>query len=110
MCAMASRWKNAACASVLLFALGSARAARADDQHWLAFRGKHYTGWLIHPDGRDLHRIPRPNDVATVVPWEWSPDGRRLAYYGYLKGAGGGGGADYGIFVSGADGSGLIDI
>jgi Tol biopolymer transport system component len=100
-----------ACICGLALALGIAGYARADAGHgWLAFRGKHYTGWLVHPDGRGLHLIPRPNGVATVTPWEWSPDGRKLAYYGYLKGGGGGGGADYGIFVSNADGSGLTDI
>jgi hypothetical protein len=102
---------GAACACTLVLALVMGDSARAQPAgRWLAFRASHYTGWLVHPDGSDLHRIPRPHDVATVTPWEWSPNGRKLAYYGYLRGGGGSGGADYGIFVCKADGSSLTDI
>ena len=76
----------------------------------LAFRGPDNTGWLVEPDGTDLRPIPKPEDVATITPMEWSPDGTRLVYYGYLKGGGGSGGADYSIFVSEADGSHLRSL
>jgi Tol biopolymer transport system component len=104
-------WRLVAVLCLVAIALAGAEPVQAQGGgRWLAFRGKHYTGWLVHPDGSDLHRIPRPEDVATVTPWEWSPDGTKLALYGYLRGGAGSGGADYGIFICNADGSGLTDI
>ena len=75
----------------------------------LAFRADN-TGWLVDPDGTDLRPIPHPENVATITPLEWSPDGTRLVFYGYLKGEAGSGGADYSIFVSEADGSHLRSL
>lgn len=84
----------------------------------LAFRASEI--WVIHPDGSGLRRLNRLeciNDACDVVegsliltPWEWSPDGRTLACYGYPYHRADSGGADYGIYLMNADGTNIIDL
>lgn len=72
----------------------------------LSFLGPDFTGWSVAPDGSGLHEIHRPDDVAYAVPWQWSPDGSRLALYGYLKGHAG----DYCILIANANGTDMVPL
>lgn len=84
----------------------------------LAFRSSEV--WVVNPDGSGLRRLNRLeciNDACDVAegslvltPWEWSPDGTRLACYGYAYQRADSGGADYAIFVMSADGSEVTDL
>ncbi len=84
----------------------------------LAFRSSEI--WVVNPDGSDLRRLNTLeciNDACDVAegslvltPWEWSPDGTRLACYGYAYHRADSGGADYAIFVMSADGSHVTDL
>ncbi len=84
----------------------------------LAFRS--FEIWVVNPDGSGLRRLNRLeciNDACDVAegslvlaPWEWSPDGTRLACYGYAYHQGDSGGADYAIFLMSADGSEVTDL
>lgn len=84
----------------------------------LAFRSSEV--WVVNPDGSGLRRLNRLeciNDACDVAegslvltPWEWSPDGTRLACYGYAYHRADSGGADYAIFVMSADGSEVTDL
>lgn len=84
----------------------------------LAFRS--FEIRVVNPDGSGLRRLNRLkciNDACDVAegslvltPWEWSPDGTRLACYGYAYHRADSGGADYAIFVMNADGSEARDL
>lgn len=47
-----------------------------------------------------------PDEIATITPWAFSPDGNHILYNGYQRGDSG----DYAIYVSNADGSGVTDL
>jgi Tol biopolymer transport system component len=72
----------------------------------LVFAGPRFTAWLVGSDGSDLRPVPLPDSTATITPWSFSPDGTQIVYYGYERGDA----ADYGIYVSSADGSGVTDL
>jgi Tol biopolymer transport system component len=67
--------------------------------------------FTMAPDGSGLRRLQDAGAVAYYGP-QWSPDGTKIAFYGYPPGGGSGygGGADYDIFVMNADGSGLTNL
>jgi hypothetical protein len=69
----------------------------------------------MNPDGTDISNLTRPYEPSVVVAAygpRWSPDGTRIAFYGYS--AGGvddfNGGANYDIYVMNADGTGLTNL
>ncbi len=84
----------------------------------LAFRA--WEMWVVNPDGSGLRRLNTLeciNDACDVAegsliltPWEWSPDGTRLACYGYAYQRDDEGGADYAIYLLSADGSDVTDL
>jgi Tol biopolymer transport system component len=84
----------------------------------LAFRASEI--WVVNPDGSGLRRLNSLaciNDACDVAegslvltPWEWSPDGTRLACYGYAYHRDDEGGADYAIYLMSADGSEVTDL
>jgi TolB protein len=84
----------------------------------LAFRA--WEMWVVNPDGSGLRRLNTLeciNDACDVAegsliltPWEWSPDGTRLACYGYAYHRDDEGGADYAIYLLSADGSDVTDL
>jgi Tol biopolymer transport system component len=84
----------------------------------LAFRA--WEIWAVNPDGSGLRRLNTLeciNDACDVAegslvltPWEWSPDGTRLACYGYAYHRGDEGGADYSIYLMNADGGQVTDL
>ena len=65
----------------------------APDGEWIAFNsdrdGSPLTGYLVRPDGSDLHRIP--GDTWFEYP-SFSPDGTRIVFSGHQ-------GSDYDLFV-----------
>jgi len=75
--------------------------------------------WVVNPDGSGLRRLNTLeciNDACDVAegslvlsPWEWSPDGTRLACYGYAYHRDEGG-ADHAIYLLSADGSEVTDL
>jgi TolB protein len=84
----------------------------------LAFRA--WDIWVVNADGSGLRRLNTLeciNDACDVAegsliltPWEWSPDGTRLACYGYAYYRDDEGGADYAIYLMSADGSEVTDL
>jgi TolB protein len=76
--------------------------------------------WAVNPDGSGLRRLNTLeciNDACDVAdgtlvlsPWEWSPDGTRLACYGYAYHRDEEGGADYAIYLMNADGTEVTDL
>jgi RNA polymerase sigma factor (sigma-70 family) len=67
--------------------------------------------YTMNQDGRGLTLLQDPGAVAYYDP-QWSPDGTKIAFYGYPRGGGSGygGGADYDILVMNTDGSGLTNL
>lgn len=73
--------------------------------------------WVVHPDGSGLTNVTNtrrpadaPDGCTYEVPWEWSPDGSRLAFYGSCDPPGSEGGANYDVFVMDADGGGRVNL
>lgn len=68
--------------------------------------------YTMNPDGSGLALLRDASAAVQYYAPEWSPDGARIAFYGYPHGGGTGygGGADYDIYVMNADGSGIQDV
>jgi Tol biopolymer transport system component len=66
----------------------------------------------IAPDGTNFTDLTRPEDPTLVLAAHdpvWSPDGTKIAFYGYPRGAVRGG-ANYDVYVMNADGSGVTNL
>jgi Tol biopolymer transport system component len=64
------------------------------------------------PDGTNITDLIEPYDQSIVVAAYdpvWSPDGTKIAFYGYPRGAVQGG-ANYDVYVMSADGSGVANL
>jgi hypothetical protein len=85
----------------------------------IAFASGFQHVYVVRPDGTGLKAIwdvpvvDEAGDVKTgdviLGPWEWSPDGRRLACVGYAYDPESAG-ANYDVFVMNADGTGLANL
>jgi Tol biopolymer transport system component len=66
----------------------------------------------MSPDGTNITDLSKPDDPSIVLAaYEpvWSPDGTKIAFYGYPRGAVRGG-ANYDVYVMNADGSGVTNL
>ena len=66
----------------------------------------------MFPDGANITDLIEPYDPSIVLAAYdpvWSPDGTKIAFYGYPRGAVQGG-ANYDIYVMNADGSGVTNL
>jgi Tol biopolymer transport system component len=66
----------------------------------------------MFPDGSNITDLIQPYDPSIVLAAYdpvWSPDGTRIAFYGYPRGAVQGG-ANYDVYVMNADGSGVTNL
>jgi WD40-like Beta Propeller Repeat len=90
----------------LLSQTGVVGAARANGL--IAF-GCGYHICTMSPDGTNITDLTKPDDpniVLAAYDPVWSPDGTKIAFYGYPRGAVRGG-ANYDVYVMNADGSGV---
>jgi Tol biopolymer transport system component len=66
----------------------------------------------MSPDGTNITDLTKPDDPNVVLAAYdpvWSPDGTKIAFYGYPRGAVRGG-ANYDVYVMNADGSGVTNL
>ena len=64
------------------------KPAWSPDGEWIAFLNENGTQgdiYLIRPDGTDLRRLTKSNDISRDGNLVWSPDGKQLAYSAYLN-------------------------
>ena len=68
--------------------------------------------WVVAPDGSGLEKLSAPHRRTrrTELGAEWSPDGTRLAFRGYLERDALSGGAAYHVHVMNADGRGVRNL
>jgi Tol biopolymer transport system component len=88
---------------------GVVGAARANGL--IAF-GCGYHICTMSPDGTNITDLTKPDDPNVVLAAYdpvWSPDGTKIAFYGYPRGAVRGG-ANYDVYVMNADGSGVTNL
>ncbi|MCI0636544.1 MAG: hypothetical protein L0206_21885 [Actinobacteria bacterium] len=66
--------------------------------------------WVAEADGTGTRRLTPPSDSRVELGPVWSPDGSALAFSGYVDDPALSGGADYDIYVVGADGTQLQNL
>jgi Tol biopolymer transport system component len=87
-------------------------AARAVHANGLIAFGCGYHICTMSPDGTNITDLVQPDDPSIVLAAYdpvWSPDGARIAFYGYPRGAVRGG-ANYDVYVMSAEGSGVMNL